>query len=301
MIISVTPNPALDVTMAIDALERGAVHRTSSAARRAGGKGVNVARVLVEQGFEATAMLVLGGAIGGAVRTDLEQSGIPAVVVPTDAETRMTVALVDGDTTNVNEAGADPGEAAWDALAAAVEAQLEPGAVLVVSGSLPAGSDPEAALRLLRLARTHGIPAIADLPGSLVGAAIDAGATHVKPNRHELREATGIADPLEAARRLAARGTTVLASLDADGLVLVTAGGAVAARLDAPLEGNTTGAGDAAVAALAAALSAGETDLEAIARRCVLWSAAAVLHPLAGSIGDPSPLAPRITTRTLEA
>lgn len=307
MIVAVTPNPALDVTIAIDALRRGSVHRAKGAARRAGGKGVNVARVLVEQGIEATAAVAIGGAIGDAVRADLERSGIPAALVPAARETRMTVALIDGETTNVNESGADPGADAWDALAGVVETLLTPGSVLVVSGSLPAGSDPESALRLLRLAAARGIPAIADLPGSLLGAAIDAGATHVKPNRAELAEATGIDDPIEAARALvdrgsAARGTAVLASLDIEGLLLVTADGVVAGCLDRPLEGNTTGAGDAAVAALAAALAQGETDPREIVRRCVLWSAAAVLHPLAGSIGDLSAgvereLAPRIRIR----
>jgi fructose-1-phosphate kinase PfkB-like protein len=178
--------------------------------------------------------------------------------------------------------------------------------VLVVSGSLPEGADPSAVLSLLRLARERGVPAIADVPGALLTAAVEAGASHVKPNRAELAEATGIVDPLEAAQWLAARGATVLASLDAEGLMLVGEGIAVAAALDQPLEGNTTGAGDAAVAALAASLADGETDPAAIARRCALWSAAAVLHPLAGSIGAPDDpvldaLSQRIRTRQLEA
>ncbi|WP_307864229.1 PfkB family carbohydrate kinase [Agrococcus sp. TF02-05] len=150
------------------------------------------------------------------------------------------------------------------------------------------------------------MPAIADVPGSLLRSAIDAGASHVKPNRAELAEATGMADPVAAARSLAGRGATALASLDAEGLVLVDERRAVAAALDRPLEGNTTGAGDAAVAALAACLAEGEADPHAIAHRCALWSAAAVLHPLAGSIGAPddpvlAALAERIRTRDLEA
>lgn len=297
MIITVTPNPALDVTVMLDTLRRGAVHRAHGSARRAGGKGVNVARVLTEQGIDATAALTVGGTIGDAVRTELEAAGVPSLLVPATSETRMTIALVDGETTNVNEAGADPGDAAWDALHERIGALMTDGDVLVVSGSLPAGTDPQSVLRLLRLAHERGVPAIADMPGELLGEAIAAGATHVKPNRDELLAATGIAEPAEAARALAARGVTVLASLDVEGMLLIGDDSHVGGALAQPLEGNTTGAGDAAVAALAAALSLGERDPAAIVRRCVLWSAAAVLHPLAGSIGDPSPLEPLIRIR----
>ena len=62
---------------------------------------------------------------------------------------------------------------------------------------------------------------------------------------------------------------------------------ALRASLTEPLHGNATGAGDAAVAAVAACLAAGVTDPATILRRATAWSAAAVLAPLAGEL-DPS-------------
>jgi tagatose 6-phosphate kinase len=66
--------------------------------------------------------------------------------------------------------------------------------------------------------------------------------------------------------------------------VLVEPAGAVTrAWLAEPLSGNPTGAGDAAVAALAAGLSLGRAPRDTL-RDAVAWSAAAVLHPVAGHI-----------------
>ncbi len=76
----------------------------------------------------------------------------------------------------------------------------------------------------------------------------------------------------------------MLLSLGADGMLAVTASDLVHARLDEPLAGNPTGAGDAGVAACAVLYAAGERDPEQILRRATAWSAAAVLTPLAGDI-----------------
>jgi fructose-1-phosphate kinase PfkB-like protein len=81
----------------------------------------------------------------------------------------------------------------------------------------------------------------------------------------------------------------VLLSLGADGMLAVTASEVLHARLDAPLAGNPTGAGDAGVAACAVLYADGIRDPETILRRATAWSAAAVLMPLAGEISDDWP------------
>ena len=92
----------------------------------------------------------------------------------------------------------------------------------------------------------------------------------LKPNRDELRDATGEADPVAGARALIVLGAEwVVVSLGAEGMLAVCAGDPVTvlhARLPEPLAGNATGAGDAAVAAAAAALADGETDPERVLR-----------------------------------
>lgn len=289
MIVTVTPNPALDLTWHVAALTPGGVHRADAGRARAGGKGLNVARVAHAQGASVVAVTTTGGETGAEFADELEASGVPHVLVPVAAPTRRSIALVDeaqGDTTIVNEYGIAPSVPEWQALQDAVVAALSgTGDVLVISGSLPPGTPDDVLPSLIRLGREVGATVIADTSGPALLVAADAGASVLKPNEHELREATGLDDPVDGARELLRRGVElVLLSLGAEGMLAVSATGILHARLDAPLAGNPTGAGDAAVAACAVLMDAGIRDPDRILRRATAWSAAAVLMPLAGDI-----------------
>lgn len=71
MILTVTMNAALDVTYRVDALERHSSHRVHAVDARAGGKGVNVARVLHSLGHEVFATGFAGGRTGEVIRAEL--------------------------------------------------------------------------------------------------------------------------------------------------------------------------------------------------------------------------------------
>jgi fructose-1-phosphate kinase PfkB-like protein len=193
-----------------------------------------------------------------------------------------------GVTTLFNEFGEPLLADEWDALEAAVESVLNEAQVLVLSGSLPPEAPADAASRFVLLARERGIPIIVDTSGPALLAAADAGADVLKPNREELAAATGESDPLIAARSLIARGAgLVLVSLGADGMIAVSADDPhhpIGARLPQALVGNATGAGDAAVAAVACELAGGERRIETLLCAAAAWSAAAVLMRLAGEI-----------------
>lgn len=310
MIVTVTPNPALDLTWHVASLTVGDTHRADAGQVRAGGKGLNVARVAYAQGADAVAVTTTGGATGAEFAVELASSGVPHVLVPVAAFTRRSVAVVDealGDTTIVNERGVAPSSTEWRTLREAVARALgaagagapDPHApgdapgdarVLVISGSLPPGIPDDALPDLIRLGREAGATVIADTSGPALLTAADAGASVLKPNEHELRDATGLDDPVAGARELIRRGAgLVLLSLGADGMLAVTptASGDVDvlhARLGEALAGNPTGAGDAAVAACAVLMDAGIHDPAQVLRRATAWSAAAVLMPLAGEI-----------------
>ncbi|MFB7249347.1 1-phosphofructokinase family hexose kinase [Microbacterium sp. NPDC056234] len=286
MILTVTPNPAVDVTWIVDRIEIGGTHRADAGAVRAGGKGLNVARVAHAAGADARAVATVGGATGDELRADLEAGGVPHRLIQVAAPTRRSAAWVDralGDTTIVNERGSNPSGDEWERVVAACREEVAAASVLVIAGSLPPGA-PTALLPEL-IALGSGIDVVVDTSGPGLLAAADAGVAVLKPNRAELVEATGIADPVAGARELLRRGAgLVLLSLGADGLCALTAADQLRARLPEPLAGNPTGAGDAAVAAAACLLDAGIRDTETILRRAAAWSAAAVLMPLAGEI-----------------
>jgi 1-phosphofructokinase family hexose kinase len=294
MIVTVTPNPALDLTWHVDRILPGGTHRADTGVARAGGKGLNVARVAYAHGAPVRALATAGGPTGDEFAAELAASGVPHELIPVRGATRRSIALVDehlGDTTIVNERGVNPGPEEWAALAEAVRRSLGDAPVrgrkpvLVLSGSLPPGAPDELLPDLIRLGRDVGATVIADTSGPALLAAADAGATVLKPNAAELAEATGIADPVAGACELLHRGASlVLVSRGADGMLAVTSEEIVRARLAEPLAGNPTGAGDAAVAACAVLLARGVKDPVTLLRRATAWSAAAVLMPLAGEI-----------------
>ncbi|MFI7123741.1 1-phosphofructokinase family hexose kinase [Amycolatopsis sp. NPDC049868] len=277
MIVTVTPNTALDVTYTVDGLRAGDVHRVREARHRAGGKGVNVARVLHALGADVRAIFTAGGTTGSAVVGDLAAAGIPASAVPIGGETRRTITVLadDGSVTLLNEPGPRLTEDEWQTFATAVRAR-EPD-VLVCSGSLPPGAGGYAGLLDAKLS-------ILDTSGEALLAGLAGKPSVVKPNADELREVTGLRDPVAAAAELRKAGAgAVVVSLGAEGLLAVTGSGTWHAAPSTVLSGNTTGAGDAVVAALALGLSRAESWQD-ILRRAVALSGAAVLGPLAGDV-----------------
>lgn len=289
----VTPNPAVDVTYRLDAVALHGVNRVDTVTRRPGGKGVNVARLLAARGLDVATYGFLGGSTGRQLRELLRdlQPAIEQRWTESDAETRLTIAVVDDtDTTMFNEPGRPVTTADWDHLVSAVVSQCRPGDVVTVSGSLPAGSDPQQLARLVAGARDRGATVVVDTSGPALLASAEAGAHVLKPNHHELIEVTGADDIRSGITSLLEAGCrAVVASLGADGLILGTADGCLTAGLGRALTGNPTGAGDALVAALAAGLSvSGGADLNASLAQAlpsaVAWSGAAVLSPVAGEI-----------------
>ncbi|KHK95739.1 ribokinase [Microbacterium mangrovi] len=305
-VLAITPNPAVDLTWHADRLVAGGSHRVAAARVRAGGKGVNVARVAHGRRMPVSVVTTAGGTAGDEFARDLAAGGIPHRLVPVAGETRRTVTIVDeasGDAMIFLEPGVALQPAEWRALRDAADAESADAAVLTVSGSLPPDSPPTAMADFAAIARRRGIPSIFDSSGAALLAAAAAGATVLKPNRAELREATGIADPVTAARSLLDGGTRlVVLSLGADGMMAVTPGPVVLhARLPEVLAGNPTGAGDAAVAALACALATGSDDPADLLRVAVAWSAAAVLEPVAGDISPRhAEFASRVVIRPLD-
>lgn len=293
MILTVTPNPALDLTWHVDDLRVGESHRVAAGEARAGGKGVNVARVLHAEGIDVHALVPTADE---AFVADLRASGIPHSSIAADGPLRRSVAVVDavtGEATLLNESGTALGAGPEDQLFAQTLTLGRSADVVVISGSLPPELDPERLADLVRVLTGAGVRVIVDTSGPGVRAAARAGAV-LKPNREELLAATGLTDPTDAARALLAEGAAMIVlSLGEEGLAILTSGDAgdeIRARLPEPLVGNPTGAGDAAVAAVAAELAAspdallpsGRAARSRLARRATAWSASAVLMPLAG-------------------
>ena len=295
-VVTVTPNPAVDLTYAVNGIRAGHSHRVSRPLTRAGGKGINVARVIHHSGRPAVAVTTAGGGSGGEFAVDLAASGMASRLVAVGASTRRTMAFVDsadGETSIFNEQGPPLTAGEWDAVRAAVEQELPAAGCTVGSGSLPEGAPEDFYAWLAARAAAYSVPCIIDTSGPALLAAARAGADVLKPNHHELLAATGAGNVDAAAGLLLDLGAKRLfVSCGADGLRLYCAHDRSAvwqARLPKPLAGNPTGAGDAAVAAIAVLLAERVSDPETLLRCAVAWSAAAVLMPVAGEIHPSHP------------
>jgi tagatose 6-phosphate kinase len=290
MIVTVTLNAALDVTYEVEALVPHATHRVLEVRARAGGKGVNVARVLRQLGQETVATGLAGGHTGRLIRADLAASGLRDALVPIGGESRRTLTIVsrrDGGATLLNEPGPKVDAEEWTAFRRRVDALLAAARAVVLAGSLPPGVPSSAYAELVRAAHDRRVAALVDADGEGLRAALAAAPEVVKPNAAELRAATGQDDPVLGARALRRAGArAVVASLGPEGLLAVTGAGSWAAAPPEVVAGNPTGAGDATVAAVAAGLAGGRPWPE-ILREAVATSAAAVLFPIAGGF-DPA-------------
>jgi tagatose 6-phosphate kinase len=292
VILTVTLNPALDVTYAVDGLVVGATHRVRTVAERAGGKGVNVARVLHAHGTPVRATGYAGGDTGTRITAQLAGCGIPAAFLPIAGESRRTVTVTDGGVaTGFWEPGPTVSPAEWLAFLDHYGDQLPGAAAVVLAGSLPPGVPADAYAVLVALAQERGVPAVLDADGAALRCGVAAEPLLAKPNAAELSAATGLPVSTVDEARTAARAlrggrpTSVVASLGGAGVVAATAHGDLRAFLPEPVVGNATGAGDACVAALVRGLLAGAPWPEVLAR-AVAGGAAAAAAPVAGMVDE---------------
>lgn len=288
MIVTVTANLALDVTYRIDRLRPNDVHRAASVHQRAGGKGVNVSRVLHVLGHDTRIVGLSGGSTGELIRADLDQAGLRHDLVPIERESRRTVTLVDDDgrATLINEPGPAVSPREWAGLVETVLRSAQGAAVVVLSGSLPAAIAADGYAQLIGELRSRGVPTVLDTSGAALREGVRAGPDVVKPNADELREVTAAADPAAAAAALRELGAdNVVVSLGRDGMLAATTEGRWWARPSDTVAGNPTGAGDAAVAALAAGRAAGTRWPDRL-RAAVAVSAAAAATPVAGDVDE---------------
>ena len=301
MLLSVCLNPAIDVTYRLDTpVVPGHSHRVGSVHERAGGKGINVARVAQHLGLAGTVLAPIGGVTGAGIRAELDSgrtatgatSSVQSHLVQIAGTSRRTIAVVDPhDATLFNEPGPVLSSDEWSLLVASFETAVEQASLVVLSGSLPPGVPLDAYAQLTAVANARGRRVVVDAEGEPLQLALAARPYLVKPNLAELR--TIVDGPLgtrseiaAAGRELRRRGAlNVVVSCGSDGLLAITEDGNWSAKSPS-VKGNPTGAGDALVAALAVGTVRGD-PWERRLRDGVAWSAAAVAAPLAGQI-DPA-------------
>ncbi|GAT66468.1 1-phosphofructokinase [Planomonospora sphaerica] len=240
-ILTVTLNLALDVTYTADGVDWDGVNRVRAVHRRAGGKGVNVARVLAGLGRDVLVTGLSGGSNGRAAEADLAGAGLPAALTRIGGESRATLAVCDlhpsgpRRTALFNEPGPVVSGGELAAFLAGFEARLGTAAAVVVSGSLPPGVPAGFYAVLASRARARGVPVIVDADGEALRHAPVGRPSIVKPNAEELARALAAPSGGGPARR----GTASRPEGRADRRSGDVLGGAEALQEDGGVPGGT--------------------------------------------------------------
>lgn len=285
-ILTVTMNPALDVSTSTDKVTDTHKLRCTAAKFHPGGGGINVARVVRRLGGDCLALYPAGGAKGQLLRQMLDQEQVRSHCVAIADETRESFSV------HEVSSGRDfrfvlPGPALtpreWEACLGYVSALEAPPRYLVASGSLPPGVPDDFYARLARLARARGSLVVVDTSGPALAAALAEGVYLVKPSLRELRDLTGrplTTEPQwrEAAQQIIKDGQAqvVALSLGEDGALLVTADRTLRAQSVPVKVESSIGAGDSFVGGLIWALNR-NADLEQAFRYGMAAGAAALL------------------------
>lgn len=252
MIYTVTLNPSIDYVMEVANYQSGMTNRARKAIAYPGGKGINVSRILMANGVEATALGFLGGYTGEFISRTLDGLGLKTKFTPIADTTRINVKLKGQSETEINAPGPVVTMAEWEGFKQVFH-QLTPADIVIFSGSapssLPAGSyDELIALVLEKQARF-----VIDTTGDDLQRALPAKPILVKPNRDEVQALFNLADTsmpsLQAAGRqlIDAGAQNAIISLGGDGALLFTAEHTYFAR---PIVGqvkNSVGAGDSMI------------------------------------------------------
>lgn len=287
-ILTVTMNPALDLSTSVDQVMPTHKLRCAAAQIHPGGGGINVARVVHRLGGDCLALYPAGGVTGQSLQRLLDDERVPNQCIAIAAETRESFSV------HERSSGLDfrfvlPGpmlqasdwQACLDALAALPEAPR----YLVASGSLPPGVPADFYARLSAQAKARGSRVVLDTSGPALAAALAEGVDLFKPSLRELRDLTGLPLTAEAqwcaaARQLIDQGQAriVALSLGEEGAMLVTADQAWRAPALQVAVASTIGAGDSFLGGLVWALSQGQDPGESFRHGMASGAAALLGH-----------------------
>jgi 1-phosphofructokinase family hexose kinase len=273
VIVSLTPNPAVDKTLLVRGLRHGAQNRADESHVDPGGKGINVSRMAHRLGRPTVALVVLGGHIGRLLARALEDEGVPAHFAWTQEETRLNAVLVDpdvGESTRIWDRGPRADPATTAELLALARRWTSGAAVFVTGGSLLPGMPDDLHATAISIARRAGAKTILDADGESFRRGLEGRPDLVKPNVRELaafagREVDGDAEVIRAARELLDVGpAAVVVSMGAKGSLLVEKDRVMRAMPPDVELRSAVGSGDSLVAGLAVALARGDDLVEGL-------------------------------------
>lgn len=258
MILTICPNPSIDCTAELQALNVGKVNRIENKILTYSGKALNVAIGVSRLGGDVTATGFMFERDEAQFLQSLSREGVKTDFVTTSGNVRINYKIIDNRSmmTEINDKGEPvPAEKQRDLIEKSV-AYAQKASVTVMSGSLPAGvGDDYYAELISRLPKTTKV--IVDCEGEKLKKAVACGVYMAKPNLEELQSLNNasystLAEMVEGAKTLIDGGAqNVLLSLGRKGAVLTDGKTHLYCKSATVAVNSTVGAGDSMIAAFA--------------------------------------------------
>jgi 6-phosphofructokinase 2 len=266
MIVTLTMNPALDITTSADRVYPTDKIRCRAARYDAGGGGINVARVASVLGASVSAVFPVGGPTGDLLTELVGDADVPYRRVAISLPTRESF-TVDEESSGQQYRFVLPGPRLTPAEQAKCLDELSYAArsaeIVVASGSLPPGVPSDFYQRVADICRELGVLLVLDTSGGGLQQ-ITSGVFLLKPSIRELRQCFGRELATESEQSAAAHelidsgiSAAVVVSLGSKGALLATRHGSLRFAAASVHVVSGVGAGDAMVAAITVGVTRG--------------------------------------------
>ena len=281
MILTITLNPAADKTYTTGSLMLGQVNRMRTVHNIAGGKGINVAKILRQYGYSVAACGFLGGYTGQFIENCLQEIQAECRFTKVAGDTRCSINVIaeDGYVTEILEPGPVVSAQELEQFMKDYREAVDKSDLIVMAGSVAKGVPADIYGKLIAIGNEAGKRCILDTSGEALLHGMEAGPFMIKPNQKELEYVTGhrlkdIREVQEAAQQLRERGIAhVLVSMGKKGLLSVSGEGTLWAKSPSVKAVNTVGCGDSVVASYAMSVLKGEDVCTALKRAAAISAA----------------------------
>src|SRR5512136_1974322 len=176
MIYTITLNPALDRTLWIDKIRDDVSNRILEEKSFAGGKSIDVSKVLENFGIDNIALGFVGGFAGRELEGRLLNEGIQSDLVRVSGETRTNIIVHEKETGRqlvFNARGPEIKPSEMMQLVEQVERLPRP-EIVTIGGSLPPGVNPEIHRKIMSLVKRCQGRVVLDVDGEALRLGIKA-------------------------------------------------------------------------------------------------------------------------------
>ncbi|HDE6828036.1 TPA: 1-phosphofructokinase [Staphylococcus aureus] len=286
MIYTVTFNPSIDYVIFTNDFKIDGLNRATATYKFAGGKGINVSRVLKTLDVESTALGFAGGFPGKFIAGTLNNSAIQSNFIEVDEDTRINVKLKTGQETEINAPGPHITSAQFEQLLQQIKNTTSED-IVIVAGSVPSSIPSDAYAQIAQITAQTGAKLVVDAEKELAESVLSYHPLFIKPNKDELEvmfntTVNSDEDVIKYGRLLVDKGAqSVIVSLGGDGAIYIDKEISIKAVNPQGKVVNTVGSGDSTVAGMVAGIASGLTIEKAFQQAVACGTATAFDEDLA--------------------